>query len=65
MSWCVTAKYSFTLSTSNVASARMRRAASTGISPAAARASQTAISTSSQRSNFACSLQRAAISGRE
>ena len=65
MSWCVTTRYSFTFSMSKVAFARMRSAASTGISPAAARASHTAISTSSQRSNFACSLQRAAISGRE
>ena len=65
MSWCVTTRYSFSFSMSKVAFARMSFAAAAGISPAAARASQTAISTSSQCSNLACSLQMAAISGRE
>ena len=64
-SWWVTAMYSFTFVRSKLASRRMRAAASRGISPSSAQASQAATSTSSQRWNFACSSQRAAISARE
>src|SRR5690606_33535436 len=62
---CVTARYSLILSRSKRALRRIFSAASAGISPSSAHASHAAISTSSQRWNFASSLQMAAISGRE
>ena len=62
-SWFVTFSISLTRGRSNFALARMFAAASCGISPSSAMASQAAISTSSMVSNSCCSVQILPISG--